>query len=502
MYKITGRNFFMENFEIYQDIKNRTDGDIYIGVVGPVRTGKSTFIKKFMELLVLPNIENSYKRERAIDELPQSAGGRTIMTTEPKFIPNEAVEISLNDNVKMRTRLVDCVGYLVNNALGYLEDDTPRMVKTPWSESEIPFETAAELGTKKVIVEHSTVGIVITTDGSITDIPREDYEEPEERVINELKELNKPFIILMNCQNPSDSYSIGLANRMADKYQTPVMPINCEELNLEDINEIFSKLLYEFMIDKINIRFPRWINGLESGNNLRITLFDKVKETFEGTKRLKDINDNYQKLEECEEIKKVNVDEINLGNGVVTIGIDLQDSLFYNTLTELTGVAIQNEGELFSCITELASAKKEYDKMAYALHEVNEKGYGIVSPGIDDLILEEPEIVKQGQKYGVKLKAKAPSIHMIKIDTETEVSPIVGSEKQSEDLVKYLLSEFESDPKKIWESNIFGKSLHELVNEGLQNKLSKMPEDAQGKLQETLQRIVNEGSGGLICIIL
>ena len=306
----------------------------------------------------------------------------------------------------------------------------------------------------------------------------------------------------MNCQNPSDGYSLNLANQMAEKYQTPVMPINCENLNLDDINEIFSKLLYEFMIDKINIRFPRWINGLESGNDLKSGLFGKVKETFEGTKRLKDINDNYAKLEECEEIKKVNVEEINLGNGVVTIGIELQDSLFYHTLTELTGVAIQNEGELFSCITDLACAKKEYDKMAYALHEVNEKGYGIVSPGIDDLILEEPEIVKQGQKYGVKLKAKAPSIHMIKIDTETEVSPIVGSEKQSEDLVKYLLSEFESDPKKIWESNIFGKSLHELVNEGLQNKLNRMPEDAQGKLQETLQRIVNEGSGGLICIIL
>lgn len=492
----------MENFEIYEDIKNRTDGDIYIGVVGPVRTGKSTFIKKFMELLVLPNIENDYKRERAIDELPQSAGGRTIMTTEPKFIPNEAVEINLSDNVKMRTRMVDCVGYLVNNAIGYLEDDMPRMVKTPWSDAEMPFETAAELGTKKVIVEHSTVGIVITTDGSITDIPREDYEEPEQRVISELKELNKPFIILMNCQNPMDDYSIGLANEMAVKYGTPVMPINCENLDLDDINEIFSKLLYEFMIDKINIRFPRWINGLENSNELKITLFDKVKETFENTQRLKDVNDNYPKLEECEAIKRVNVDEINLGNGVVTIGIDLQDSLFYNTLTELTGMEIQNEGELFSCMTELAAAKKEYDKMAYALHEVNERGYGIVSPGMDDLILEEPEIVKQGQKYGVKLKAKAPSIHMIKIDTETEVSPIVGSEKQSEELVKYLLSEFENDPKKIWESNIFGKSLHELVNEGLQNKLNKMPEDAQGKLQETLQRIVNEGSGGLICIIL
>lgn len=492
----------MDNFEIYQDIRNRTDGDIYIGVVGPVRTGKSTFIKKFMELLVLPNIDNNYKRERAIDELPQSAGGRTIMTTEPKFIPNEAVEITLNDNVKLKTRLVDCVGYLVNNALGYLEDDMPRMVKTPWSDDEIPFETAAEVGTKKVIVEHSTVGIVVTTDGSITDIPRRDYEQPEERVINELKELNKPFIILMNCQNPNDVYSIDLAQSLAEKYETPVMPINCENLNMDDINDIFSKLLYEFMIDRINVRFPRWVNGLDCNNSLKMSLFNQVKNTFEDSKRLKDVNDRYVKLEECDEIKRANIGEVNLGNGVVTVDIELQDSLFYSTLTELTGVEIRNEGELFSCITTFAETKKEYDKLAYAIHEVNEKGYGIVSPGIDDLILEEPEIVKQGQKYGVKLKAKAPSIHMIKINTETEVSPIVGSEKQSEELVKYLLSEFESDPRKIWESNIFGKSLHELVNEGMQNKLMKMPEDAQMKLQETLQRIVNEGSGGLICIIL
>ena len=492
----------MDNFEIYQDIASRTDGDIYIGVVGPVRTGKSTFIKKFMELLVLPNIENEYKKERAIDELPQSAGGRTIMTTEPKFIPNEATEIVLNGNVKLKTRLVDCVGYLVNNALGYLEDDMPRMVKTPWSENEIPFETAAELGTRKVIVEHSTVGIVITTDGTITDIPREEYLEAEERVIKELKEINKPFIIVMNCQNPNDPYSISLAQNMSEKYGTPVIPVSCLNMNLEDINYIFSKLLYEFMIDKIEVKFPRWIYGLDRNSSLKINLFNQVKNAFENTIRLKDINDNYLKLKDGDEIKKVVVDEINLGNGVVTVSVELNESLFYNMLTDITGVEIRNEGELFSCITSFAKIKKEYDKLSYALHEVNEKGYGIVSPGIDDLILEEPEIVKQGQKYGVKLRAKAPSIHMIKIDTETEVSPLVGSEKQSEELVRYLLSEFENDPKKIWNSNIFGKSVHELVNEGLQNKLARMPEDAQCKLQETLQRIVNEGSAGLICIIL
>lgn len=492
----------MESFGIYQDIAKRTEGDIYIGVVGPVRTGKSTFIKRFMELLVLPNIENEYKRERAVDELPQSASGRTIMTTEPKFIPNEAIEISLNGNVKLKTRLVDCVGYLVNNAIGYLEDDMPRMVKTPWSENEMPFETAAELGTKKVIVEHSTVGIIITTDGSITDIPREEYILAEERVVKELKDLNKPFIMLMNSQNPRDSYTQEMAKRLSEKYGATVIPINCLELNLDDINEIFSKLLYEFMIERVEVKFPRWLEGLDCDNKLKVKLFESVQKSFSSVARLKDVNDSYLQLEECEEIKKASVEEINLGTGVVSIRADLNDSLFYNVLTEITGVKIKNEGELFSCISYFAKVKKDYDKMAYAIHEVNEKGYGIVTPGIDDLILDEPEIVKQGSKYGVKLKAKAPSIHMIKINTETEVSPIVGSEKQSEELVKYLLSEFENDPKKIWESNIFGKSLHELVNEGLQNKLAKMPEEAQCKLQETLQRIVNEGSGGLICIIL
>ena len=492
----------MENLRLYQNIAQRTEGDIYIGVVGPVRTGKSTFIKRFMELLVLPNIENEYKKERAIDELPQSASGRTIMTTEPKFIPNEAVEINLDGNVKLKTRLVDCVGYLVNNALGYLENDMPRMVKTPWSENEMPFETAAELGTKKVIVEHSTVGIIVTTDGTITDIPREEYIGAEERVVKELQELNKPFIMLMNCQNPNDGYSIDMANNLSEKYGTTVIPINCLELNMEDINLIFSKLLYEFMIERVEVKFPRWIDGLDINNELKINLFNSVKNSFSDVVRLKDVSDTYLKLQETENIKRAEVQEINLGTGVVTINAELNDSLFYNVLSDITGVKIKNEGELFSCISSFSKIKKDYDKMAYAIHQVNERGYGIVTPGIDDLILDEPEIVKQGSKYGVKLKAKAPSIHMIKINTETEVSPIVGSEKQSEDLVKYLLSEFESDPKKIWESNIFGKSLHELVNEGLQNKLARMPEDAQEKLQETLERIVNEGSGGLICIIL
>lgn len=492
----------MEEKDIYKDIANRTDGDIYIGVVGPVRTGKSTFIKRFMELLVIPNIDNEYKRERAIDELPQSASGRTIMTTEPKFIPNEAIEITLDNNVKMKTRLVDCVGYLVNNAIGYLEDDLPRMVKTPWQEEEMPFEIAAELGTKKVIVDHSTVGIIITTDGSISDIPRAEYELAEERVVSELKEINKPFIILMNTDNPFDEYAIMMAEELSNKYNATVIPINCLEMNLDDINNIFSKLLYEFTIERIDVNLPKWIRTLDFDNEIKLKLFEGIKNTFENCKRLKDIGESYKLLADLDIVKEVELSEINLANGNVSVKVDLNEELFYQVLTDVTGIEIKNEGELFSYISEFSKIKKEYDKMAYALHEVNEKGYGIVTPNIEDLILEEPEIVKQGNKYGVKLKAMAPSIHMIRINTQTEVSPIVGSEKQSEELLNYLLSEFENDPKKIWNSNIFGKNLHELVNEGLQNKLAKMPEEAQMKLQETLQRIVNEGSGGLICIIL
>ncbi len=492
----------MENLGLYQDIANRTDGDIYVGVVGPVRTGKSTFIKRFMDLLVLPNIENEYKKQRAQDELPQSAGGRTIMTTEPKFVPNEAVEITIDNNLKLKTRLVDCVGYLVDNAIGYLEDDMPRMVKTPWSEEEIPFEQAAEIGTKKVIEEHSTIGILVTTDGSFTDIPRADYIKAETRVVDELKAMNKPFIILLNSANPNDTQTQELANDLSDKYGVTVMPVNCEELSIDDINNMFSKVLYEFPIEQININFPKWIDGLSCDYPLKAELYEQVKNAFDNANVLKEINDCVDKIGQTDIISKTYVQDIMLGTGKVTINIVLKDELFYNVLSEMTGVEVANEGDLFSVMAELSKTKKEYDKIAYALEEVKAKGYGIVTPSMDELILEEPEMVKQGSRFGVKLRATAPSLHLIRANIETEVSPIVGSEKQSEELVNYLLSEFENDPKKIWESNIFGKSLHELVNEGLQTKLSKMPEDAQAKLQETLERIVNEGSGGLICIIL
>ncbi len=492
----------MENTRLYQDIAKRTDGDIYVGVVGPVRTGKSTFIKKFMDLLVIPNIENEYKKERAKDELPQSASGKTIMTTEPKFVPNEAIEITLDNNLKFKTRLVDCVGYLVDNAIGYLEDDMPRMVKTPWSDDEIPFEEAAEIGTKKVIEEHSTIGILVTTDGSFTDIPREDYIKAEERVVSELKTLNKPFIIILNSLDPTSDYTRELSIKLSEKYNQTVIPLNCANLTTDDINTIFSNVLYEFPAQQISIKFPKWIDSLDSSHPIKSELFSEIKDAFSDISVLKDVKTCTNKISSTEIISRTTLDDIKLGTGNVNITIELKEELFYKVLTEITGVNVTNEGDLFSIISNLSTVKQKYDKIAYALEEVDAKGYGIVTPTIDELVLEEPEMVKQGSRFGVKLKATAPSIHMIRTNVTTEVSPIVGSEKQSEELVNYLLSGFEDDPKKIWESNIFGRSLHELVNEGLQAKLSKMPEDAQIKLQETLERIVNEGSGGLICIIL
>lgn len=492
----------MEEYNIYSDIAERNQGDVYIGVVGPVRTGKSTFIKKFMDMLVIPNIENTYQAERARDELPQSAAGRTIMTTEPKFIPNEAVNISLGDNAHMKVRMIDCVGYIVNSSLGYVEDGEPRMVQTPWFDYPISFNEAAEIGTKKVITEHSTIGLVVTTDGSITEIARNDYVEAENRVINELKAINKPFIVILNSTHPSSSSAQQLKNELSQKHNVPVVAVNCEELTAEDIHSIIETVLFEFPLKEINIDIPAWLEALSSDHWLKADIYSAVIEKMSDVCKIRDTRALCDNLGKCDFIDCSDIEGMDLGDGTVKMKLSLPRSLFYKVLGEQSGFDIADEESLITLMADLGKIKKEYDKISYALHEVKEKGYGIVSPSTDELTLDEPKIVKQGGRFGVKLRASAPSIHMMRADIETEVSPIVGTEKQSEELVHSLLSQFETDPSKIWESNIFGKSLYDLVNDGLHNKLSRMPEESRNKLRETLQRIINEGSGGLICIIL
>ncbi len=492
----------MKDIEIYKDISKRTNGDIYIGVVGPVRTGKSTFIKNFMERFVIPNIQNEYKRDRAQDELPQSASGKTIMTTEPKFIPNESVEVCLDNKVRFKTRLVDCVGYLVEGAVGHMENDMPRMVKTPWSQEEIPFSRAAEIGTKKVINDHSTIGIVVTTDGSITDINRENYVEAEERVIRELKQINKPYVVILNTLTPNSPETRSLVNELSQKYNSRVISMNVENMDDKDFSNIFERVLEEFPVTEIGFDLPDWFSILDLEHWLKSDIVNIVKDKFDANYSIREINSILDEVSQSDDFEKVYIKDANMEDGKVKIQMDIKPEIFYRVLSEASNFEVKSDADIFKLLNNFAQTKSEYDKIAMAMEEVRIKGYGIITPGMDELKLEEPEIVKQGNKYGVKLKASAPSIHMIRADIETEVSPIVGSEKQSEDLVKYLLSEFETDPKKIWESNIFGKSLHELVNEGLHNKLYRMPDEAQMKLQETLQKIINEGSGGLICIIL
>lgn len=487
---------------LYQDIAARTGGDIYLGVVGPVRTGKSTFIKRFMDTLVIPNMGNDFRRERATDELPQSAAGRTIMTTEPKFIPEQAAEVSPDGVTNMRVRLIDCVGYIVPSALGYIENELPRMVKTPWYDEEIPFNMAAEEGTRRVINEHSTVGLVVTTDGSITDIPREEYAEAEARVIQELKEINKPFAVLLNAVNPMAEETRALAKRLEETYGVPVLAVNCRDMSREEMQSMLAALLSQFPLKEIGVALPRWVMRLDRSHPVRAALTQAVRAAAKKAQRVSDTVAFAQSLCTCDHVQSAATEAIDLGTGAATVAVDVHEHLFYQVLGEVTGMDIPDEGVLMVRLLEMADTCRRYDKIRAAMEQVEATGYGIVMPEMEEMVLEEPELIHQSGRYGVRLRAAAPSIHMMKAQITTEVSPIVGSERQSEELVSYLLGQFEGEPNRIWESNIFGTSLYGLVNEGLHNKLNHMPEDARYKLKETVERIINEGCNGLICIIV
>lgn len=492
----------MTNTSIYQDIATRTDGDIYLGVVGPVRTGKSTFIKRFMETMVIPNIENVYMRERAKDELPQSGSGRSIMTAEPKFVPEEAVNVNLGDGVSFSVRLIDCVGYMVKSAVGQFEDGVERMVTTPWFEEEIPLAEAAEKGTYKVIADHSTIGLVITTDGTICEIPREDYAEAEDRVIQELLSIGKPFAILVNSARPSAAPAKELAAELSAKYGVSSLSVNCLELNENDISEILRTVLYEFPVTDLGIFLPAWVDALPMEHPLKAAMFSNIRSATSGMSRIRDFDGVVNALAGFEGVEDARMKDLQLGTGSALVVVELPRALYYKTISEQSGFSVEDDGDLMALLTEMSGIKSEYSRVSEALRDVREKGYGVVLPASDELHLEEPQIVRQGGRYTVRMKASAPSIHMIKANIETEVSPALGGERASEDIINFLLQDFQGDIGRIWESNIFGKSLYDIASEGLVNKIRRLPEDAQSKLQEALQRIINEGSGGLICIIL
>lgn len=490
------------NTKIYKDIATRTGGDIYIGVVGPVRSGKSTLIKRFMEQLVIPNIDSEYSRERAVDEMPQSAAGKTIMTTEPKFIPEKAVQIALEGGGSCRVRMIDCVGYIIPSAVGYIENEAPRMVMTPWFDEEVPFNMAAEVGTHKVISEHSTIGLVVTTDGSVTDLPRDEYEECEARVIAELKELGKPFAVLLNCLDPDTDASKALAKRLSEKYGCSVIAVNCLDLNEQDINGILTELLYAFPISEINISMPKWINSLEKGHWLKTEVFTHIKQSAEAVRSLRDIDKFALEVSQSKYVSRSVKSALDLGTGSAAVTVELLDDLFYKIIGETTGLEIKDENDLMPKILELVKIKNRFEKYNEALMQMEATGYGIVMPAPDEYTLEEPEMLKQNGKFGVRLKAKAPVIHLLKTGINTEVAPIVGSQSQSEELAAFMLGDFEENPEKLWESNILGKSLHQLVSEGLATKMNRLPEDARMKIKETVERMINEGCSGLICLIL
>ncbi len=488
-------------YDVYNDIKARTGGDIYIGVVGPVRTGKSTFIKRFMDLLVIPNIADVHSKERAVDELPQSAAGKTIMTTEPKFIPKEAANIELGDDTEVNIRLIDCVGYMVDGASGHIENETERMVKTPWFDYEVPFTQAAEIGTEKVINDHSTIGIVVTTDGSFGDIPRENYISPEEKTIKELKKIGKPFLILLNTSKPYSDQTIELANNLSDKYDTNVMPVNCEQLKKEDINNIMVNILSVFPVTEIDFYMPKWAEILADSHWLKQDLIESVKEILNKIFIMQDVNnDNF--ITESQYVDNFKIDKIHMENGKVKVNVVFDDTYYYEVLSELIGMPIENEYDFVTTLKELSLMKGEYELVADALEQVRGKGYGVVTPKQEEVTIEEPIVIKHGSKYGVKLKATAPSVHLIKANIITEVAPIVGTEEQAESLREYIFESSEESPRGIWDANIYGKTVGELIDEGIYTKVNKLGDDSQLKLQETMQKLINDSSGGIICIII
>ncbi len=492
----------LERVDIFKDISKRTNGDIYLGVVGAVRTGKSTFIKKFMDLVVLPNIQDDAERARAQDELPQSAAGRTIMTTEPKFIPNQAVSVKVDEGLDVNIRLVDCVGYTVEGAKGFEDENGPRMIHTPWYEEPIPFHDAAEIGTRKVIQEHSTIGVIVSTDGTIGDIPRSDYVEAEERVVNELKEVGKPFIMVLNSAKPYAPETEQLTEELKEKYDIPILALSVENMRDHDVYSVLREALYEFPVLEVNVNLPSWVMVLKEDHWLKRRYEESIQETVKDIKRLRDVDRVVGQFFDYDFVDQAQLAGMEMGEGIAEIDLHAPDELYDHVLKEIVGVEIRGKDHLLELMQDFAVAKREYDQVAEALQMVKSTGYGIAAPTLEDMVLDEPEIIRQGSRFGVRLKAVAPSIHMVKVEVESEFAPIIGTEKQSEELVRYLMQDFEDDPLSIWNSDIFGRSLSSIVREGIQAKLSLMPENARYKLKETLERIINEGSGGLIAIIL
>ncbi|MEA4965688.1 MAG: stage IV sporulation protein A [Oscillospiraceae bacterium] len=491
----------MTNNSIYQDMAARTDGSVYIAVVGPVRTGKSTFIKRMMERIVIPNIENTFKKERARDELPQSGSGKTIMTAEPKFVPEEPVEICPDGTARFSVRMIDSVGYMIPGVIGVTEEGEPRMVTTPWFDQPIPLTEAAELGTKKVMEDHCSVGLVVTTDGTVTDIPRQDYAEAEARSIQDMQRTGKPFAVLINSTNPNGAAAQELRQQLEETYQVGCMAVDCMALEEQDFASILAELLLDFPITEYRIWLPRWVETLEPCHEIKKNLYQKIREAAAGVERLRDAEAAVREVSTLETVQAYHIPSLDLSTGTVNCVLDFPEELFYSVLSEKSGFTVQDDGDLLMLLQSLSSVKKEYDQVQSALEEVRATGYGIVMPTPEQMHLEVPEIVRKGSSYGVRLRASAPSIHMMRADIQTEISPIVGDEKQSEDLLNYLLGEYDGDTEKLWESNIFGKSVFDLVNEGLMTKMKRMPESARHKMKDSLTRMVNEGCTGLICIM-